>query len=246
VPDCGVRVEAVPWARGVRFTRDFEDVVAYLAQQMAKAPIARLMRIAWDTVGEIVERVIAERLDSRRLDGLRMVGVDEVSYRKRHRYLTVVADHHSGRIVWVAKGRNAATLQPFFDEFGPRRATLRAVSIDMSGGYETTRSRTPRSRRRTSTPGSAGPPAAGSRRSSRPPGPCAATAPASSPRSASGCPTAASKGSTAASGSPQLRLPLRRPADRPHLPLLRPHHHRPTAPMTATQTLEAPRITQIA
>ena len=135
-PDCGVRVEAVPWARGPRFTRDFEDVVAYLAQQMAKAPIARLMRIAWDTVGAIVERVIAERLDPRRLAGLRMVGVDEVSYRRRHRYLTVVADHATGRIVWVAKGRNAATLQAFFDELGERKATIRAVSIDMSGGYE--------------------------------------------------------------------------------------------------------------
>ena len=134
--DCGVRVEAVPWARGARFTRDFEDVVAYLAQQMAKAPIARLMRIAWDTVGAIVERVIAERLDPRRLDGLRAVGVDEVSYRRRHRYLTVVADHDTGRIVWLAKGRNAATLQAFFDELGERRATIRAVSIDMSGSYE--------------------------------------------------------------------------------------------------------------
>jgi len=134
--DCGVRVEAVPWARGARFTRDFEDVVAYLAQQMAKAPIARLMRIAWDTVGRIVERVIAERLDPRRLDGLRAVGVDEVSYRRRHRYLTVVADHDTGRIVWLAKGRNAATLQVFFDELGERRATIRAVSIDMSGSYE--------------------------------------------------------------------------------------------------------------
>ena len=134
--DCGVRVEAVPWARGARFTRDFEDVVAYLAQQMAKAPIARLMRIAWDTVGRIVERVIAERLDPRRLDGLRAVGVDEVSYRRRHRYLTVVADHDTGRIVWLAKGRNAATLQAFFDEIGERRATIRAVSIDMSGSYE--------------------------------------------------------------------------------------------------------------
>ncbi len=134
--DCGVRVEAVPWARGARFTRDFEDVVAYLAQQMAKAPIARLMRIAWDTVGRIVERVIAERLDPRRLDGLRAVGVDEVSYRRRHRYLTVVADHDTGRIVWLTKGRNAATLQAFFDELGERRATIRAVSIDMSGSYE--------------------------------------------------------------------------------------------------------------
>ena len=135
-PDCGVRVEAVPWARGARFTRDFEDVVAFLAQQMAKAPIARLMRIAWDTVGAIVERVVAERLDPARLDGLRLIGVDEVSYRRRHRYLTVVADHESARIVWCAKGRNAATLQAFFDELGPRRATIRAVSIDMSGGYE--------------------------------------------------------------------------------------------------------------
>jgi transposase len=135
-PDCGVRVEAVPWARGPRFTRDFEDVVAYLAQQMAKAPIARLMRIAWDTVGAIVERVIAERLDPRRLAGLRLLGVDEVSYRRRHRYLTVVADHDSGRIVWVAKGRNSATLQAFFDQLGERRATIRAISIDMSGEYQ--------------------------------------------------------------------------------------------------------------
>jgi transposase len=101
---------------------------------MAKAPIAALMRISWDTVGRIVDRVVAERLDARRLDGLRLVGVGEVSYRRRHRYLTVVAD--TGRIVWCAKGRNSAALQAFFDELGPRKATIRAVSIDMSGGYE--------------------------------------------------------------------------------------------------------------
>jgi len=136
-PDCGVRVEAVPWARpGARFTREFEDVVAFLAQQMAKDPIARLMRVAWDTVGRIIERVVAERLDGRRLGGLQRIGVDEVSYRKHHRYLTLVADHDSGQVVWAAKGRNAQTLQTFFDELGERKATLTAVSIDMSGSYE--------------------------------------------------------------------------------------------------------------
>ena len=129
-------MDAVPWARSPRFTRDFEDVVAFLAQQMAKSPIAALMRIDWETVERIVERVVAERLDSRRLEGLRLIGVDEVSYRKRHRYLTVVADHQSGRIVWCRKGRNAATLQAFFAELAERRATIRAVSIDMSGGSE--------------------------------------------------------------------------------------------------------------
>ena len=66
-PDCGVRYDAVPWARAdAHHTRDFEDVVAWLAQQMAKTPIAGLLRIGWDTVGRIVERVVAEHLDERR------------------------------------------------------------------------------------------------------------------------------------------------------------------------------------
>ena len=128
-PDCGVRVEAVAWARpGARFTRDFEDVCAYLAQQMAKRPTAGLLAIAWDTVGRIVERVVAERLDPRRLDGLVYLGVDEVSYRRRHRYLTVVVDHGAGHIVWLKKGRNAQTLQAFFAELGPERCQKIAAS----------------------------------------------------------------------------------------------------------------------
>jgi transposase len=137
-PDCGVKTEAVGWARrGARHTRDFEDVVAFLAQQMAKSPIARLMRIDWETVGRIVERVVADRLDAERLKRLVLIGVDEISWRRRHRYLTCVTDHESGDIVWVREGRNAQTLQAFFDQLGEAgKASIRAVSIDMSAGYE--------------------------------------------------------------------------------------------------------------
>jgi transposase len=134
---CGAQFEAVPWARaGSRYTRDFEDVVAWLAQQMAKTPIAGLLRIAWDTVGRIVERVTADHLDERRLDGLVCIGVDEISYRRRHRYLTSVADHRTGAIVWCRAGRNSATLAGFFAELGDRKDSIRAVSIDMSGEYQ--------------------------------------------------------------------------------------------------------------
>jgi transposase len=137
-PDCGVHLEAVPWARpGAQHTRDFEDVVAWLAQQMAKTPIAGLLRIGWDTVGRIVQRVVSEHIDQRRLDGLVAIGCDEISYRRGQRYLTSIVDHRSGAIVWCAPGRNAQTLQRFFDELGPERVkSIRAVSIDMSGGYE--------------------------------------------------------------------------------------------------------------
>jgi transposase len=134
---CGAQFEAVPWARaGSRYTRDFEDVVAWLAQQMAKTPIAGLLRIAWDTVGRIVARVSADHLDERRLDGLVCIGVDEISYRRGQRYLTSVADHRTGAIVWCRAGRNSATLAEFFVQLGDRKDSIRAVSIDMSGEYQ--------------------------------------------------------------------------------------------------------------
>jgi transposase len=135
--DCGVRLEAVPWARaGARHTRDFEDTVAWLAQQMAFTSITRLLRVGWATVGRIVQRVVADHLDEDRLDGLVCIGVDEISYRRHHRYLTSVADHRSGAIVWCAPGRNSATLQGFFDRLCDRKQSIRAVSIDMSGDYQ--------------------------------------------------------------------------------------------------------------
>jgi transposase len=135
---CGDVYEAVPWARaGSRYTRDFEDLTAWLAQQMSQTQVERLLRIAWRTVGTILARVVADKLDRHRLDGLRFIGVDEVSYGAEHKFLTCVADHQAGSIVWATEGRNADSLQAFFagltDE---QKASIKAVSIDMSAGYE--------------------------------------------------------------------------------------------------------------
>ncbi|MCA1699441.1 MAG: transposase, partial [Actinobacteria bacterium] len=131
-------LEAVAWARpDAPYTRDFDDLAAWLAQQMNKTQITRLLRIGWASVGEIVARVVAEHLDEGRLDGLEMLGVDEISHGADHRFLTCVADHATGAIVWAAPGRNAATLQAFFDALSDeQKASIRAVSIDMSAGYE--------------------------------------------------------------------------------------------------------------
>ena len=55
-----------------------------------------------------------EQLDDR-LAGLRRIGIDEISYKRGHKYLTVVVDHDTGRLVWAAPGRDKATLHRFFD-----------------------------------------------------------------------------------------------------------------------------------
>ena len=137
-PGCGDLPELVEWARGgARYTRDFDDLTAWLAQQMSQTQVTRLMRIGWETVGNILERVVAEKLDPGRLDGLELIGVDEVSYGADHKFLTCVANHQSGGIVWAAEGRNAASLQAFFDGLtDEQKLSIKAVSIDMSAGYE--------------------------------------------------------------------------------------------------------------
>jgi transposase len=123
-PDCGVVSEEVPWARpGSRFTRAFEDTCAFLVRDAPKTVVAQLMRIDWATVGRVLERVVDEALGQSEdwLDGLRRIGVDEVAYRKGHRYLLCVVDHDTGRIVWAHPGRSKATLALFFAELGPER-----------------------------------------------------------------------------------------------------------------------------
>jgi transposase len=136
-PTCGIHVEMVPWARhDSRFTRPFEEKVAYLAQITNKTEVSRIMGISWRTVGNIVNRVVKDNIDPNRLDGLRNIGVDEFSYRRRHRYITVVVDHDRRRVVWAMEGKTSETLDAFFSELGTQRtALLEAVTIDMSAAY---------------------------------------------------------------------------------------------------------------
>jgi transposase len=131
----GVVVCAVPWARhDARFTRAFEDQVCWLAVNCSKTAVAELMRVAWRTVGTILERVADEaRREVDLLDGLRQIGIDEISHRKGQRYLTVVVDHHSGRLVWAAPGRDRRSVLAFFDALGEERCTqIELISADMA------------------------------------------------------------------------------------------------------------------
>ncbi len=94
--------------------------------------VAMLLRVSWRAVSGIVTRVVAELAGTAdRLDGLRKIDIDEIAYRKGHRYLLAVTDHETGRLAWAAEGRNAATLRAFFDALGEDRvARLTHVSAD--------------------------------------------------------------------------------------------------------------------
>jgi transposase len=135
----GVVVAEVPWARaGSGFTRNFEDLAAWLATKTSKTAITELLGVAWRTVGRIVERVVGEKNPLDALKGLRRIGIDETSYRKGHRYILVVVDHDSGALVWAAEGRDKATLHKFFDLLGDEGcAGIEVVSADAASFIRT-------------------------------------------------------------------------------------------------------------
>ena len=131
----GPTVAQVPWARhDTGHTRDFDAMAAWLTVRTSKSATCQLLRVAWRTIGSIITRVntdVEANID--RLDGLRRIGIDEISYKRGHRYLIVVVDHDTGRLVWAGPGRSEAALDMFFDELGERRAAeITHVSADMA------------------------------------------------------------------------------------------------------------------
>ena len=139
-PEHGVIVAAVPWARHqAGHTRIFDQQVAWLATKCSKSAATELMRIAWRTVGSIIDRVWKDT--TKTFDpfaNLLRIGIDEISYKRGHKYLTVVVDHDTGWLVWAAPGRDKATLRKFFDALGEERsAHITHVSADAAAWIST-------------------------------------------------------------------------------------------------------------
>ena len=137
-PKHGVRQERAPWARfGSYFTSAFEDVVTWLCTRTDRKSVSAMMQIAWATVGTILERVATQMLGKRGVLRPTRIGIDEVSYRKGHRYLTVVVDHDTGLLIYASAGKDGAALDPFFKELGTDGcAGVELCSMDASAAFK--------------------------------------------------------------------------------------------------------------
>lgn len=135
----GVVVAAVPWARhGARHTHAFEQLAAWCAVEMSQTAASRLLRCSWRTIGRIITRVVGDLDDDALLDGVRRIGIDEISYRRHHRYLLVVVDHDRRRLIHAVDGANGRTLGGFFDALGEER-TARITHVSADGARWITR-----------------------------------------------------------------------------------------------------------
>lgn len=134
---CGVRHLTYGWiGPSGRRTRRYERWIYELTRWIPVADVAEVTGLAWETVKGIEKRYLVSALRGRDLDGIEALGFDEVSYRKGHRYLTIITDIKGKRVIGVEKGRDSEALRRFFARFGKDRlALVREVVIDMHEPY---------------------------------------------------------------------------------------------------------------
>jgi len=137
--DCGVRVEQVPWARGKReLTDTYQQFLAHWAKKLSWKEVAVSFRTSWDKVFRAVEYIVEWGLQHRDLSGVTAIGVDEIAWRKGHKYLTMVyqIDEGNTRLLWIGNERTIKTLLRFFQFFGEERSQeLKYVCSDMWRPY---------------------------------------------------------------------------------------------------------------
>lgn len=133
-PEHGIATADVPWAYpGSRFTKDFDLTVAWLATYLPRSTVSHYMRIDWATVGRCITRTLndIEPERSRRLNGLVNIGIDETSYKKGHKYITVVVNHDTNTVVWAAKGHGKTILEQFYRSLTPEQlSSIKVVTGD--------------------------------------------------------------------------------------------------------------------
>ena len=133
-PEHGVVTAAVPWAYpGSHFTRDFDLTVAWLAEYLPRSAVANYMRIDWETVGNCISRSLhdLEPDRRRRLDNLVNIGIDETSYRKGHKYITVIVNHDTNAVVWASDGHGKSVLEKFYKSLTKEQlASIKVVTGD--------------------------------------------------------------------------------------------------------------------
>ncbi len=115
----GVVTSAIPWARhSSRFCKSFEATVAWLSVHAFKTVVSELMRIEWHTEGGLCGRVYKEleATAASRFDGLVNIGIDETSYKKGHKYMTVVVNHDTASVICCGKGYGKEVLSQFFEQ----------------------------------------------------------------------------------------------------------------------------------
>jgi transposase len=137
-PKCGIKREHLPWAEGKsRLTRALVVTLATWAKLLPMETVASLFGVSWNTVYAAVRAAVSFGLAHRTPGIITHIGIDEISRKKGHRYLTQVYNLNTRTLIWSGEGRKESTLRAFFQQYPDVAQTVTAVCCDMWQPYVT-------------------------------------------------------------------------------------------------------------
>ena len=81
---------------------------------MSLRDAASVAGVGWDTVKRIFQNDMAKEAARINLKEVELLAIDELYLGRLHKFITIVIDWQSGRVLYVAKGRGEDALRPFF------------------------------------------------------------------------------------------------------------------------------------
>lgn len=138
---CGVRVERVPWGDGrCHLTRTYRWFLAAWARRLAWQEVASVFHTSWQSVFRSVRYAVLWGIVHREWGSIEALGIDEIAWRKGHKYLTLVYQIDEGckRLLWIDRERTEETLERFFQVLPEQvAAQIRFVCSDLWKPYLT-------------------------------------------------------------------------------------------------------------
>lgn len=124
---CGVKIEKVPWANGkCSLTTTFMHYLSNWARHLSWIEVARRFRVTWYKVALSIEYIVEWGRAQQPLDNITAIGVDEVQWKRGHKYLTLVYQINQGavRLLWLCRNRTEESFKKFFMFLGKERCDV--------------------------------------------------------------------------------------------------------------------------
>ena len=135
-PEHGKIQVHVPWAqRHSRFSMRFETSALQIMENMDILNSSIILGITWFQAHGIMNRAVKRGL-SRKSSSPGSIGIDEKSYGRGHRYMTIVFNHDFPCVDFVTNGRKEESLDQYYEHIGKDASSgISSVSMDMWDPY---------------------------------------------------------------------------------------------------------------
>jgi len=129
-----------PWeGLSTHFTKEFEAFALLLMREMPMSKVAEMVDETDTRLWRMLFRQVDAAYAQADFSQVCCVGVDEMSVRKGHEYISVFADLVAKRVIFATEGKDKETWMKFveaLEKHNGHRHSITQASMDMSKAYE--------------------------------------------------------------------------------------------------------------